>query len=330
MDLIWQFEIQITLWLQSIGEGLSDIMNFFSFLGTENFYLIVLPVLYWCVDSAIGARIGMMLLLSNWLNGLFKLIFHTPRPYWIDERVAAYSAETGFGMPSGHSMSAASLWGLMARLFKHRWFTVAAVVVIFLIGLSRIYLGMHFLSDVLVGWLLGALLLLAYIRLEKPVLDWIKKKNVEQQLSVILTSSLFILILGLGVLYLLRNWALPIEWVASANLKTPDHPIDPFSLDGMITIAGLWLGMLGGLAWFVNRYGMFNAGGPPWKRFVRYLLGLAGILVFWYGLGQVFPENPDLLSYCLRYLRYTLVGAWVTALAPWMFIRLRLASKYEK
>ncbi len=330
MDLIWQFEIEITLFLQSLGEWLVGIMNFLSFLGTEDFYFLVLPILYWCVDAAIGARVGAMLLLSNWLNGVFKLILHTPRPYWYDARVQAFSSETSFGMPSGHAMNAMSMWGLMANQFKKRFFTIVCIVVIFLIGLSRIYLGMHFSSDVIVGWLLGGLLLWVFVKYEQRVVDWIKVKHFEQQLSLAIVSSLFILLLGMLMIYLMRNWTIPAEWVQNAIAATPGHEIAPTSPDGMITIAGMWLGMWGGLAWFNHRYGMFNAGGPGWKRLLRYALGVAGIMVLWYGLGNVFPREANLTSYVLRYFRYFLVGAWVTAVAPWTFIRLRLASRYGK
>lgn len=330
MDLLWQFEIQIILFLQSLGEWLTQPMTFFSFLGTENFFLLVLPVLYWCVDSAIGARVGAMLIFSNWLNGTIKMALHAPRPFWYDSNVKALSTETSFGLPSGHSMSAAALWGLMANQFKKRWFTVICILVIFGIGFSRLYLGMHFISDVVAGWLLGWLLLSIYIKYETKVLDWMKSKVLEQQLSIILISSLFILLLTSLILFFSRNWQMPQAWLYNAITATPGTPPDPLSLEGMITIAGLWLGTFGGLAWFYNRYGMFNAGGPAWKRLVRYLLGMVGIIVFWYGLGEVFPRNLDLISFLLRYLRYALVGLWVTALAPWLFIRLRLASKYEK
>lgn len=330
MELLWELEIAINLFLQSLGEWLKSPMIAFSFLGTEEFFLVVLPALYWCVDAGMGIRIGIMLLLSNGVNGLLKLAFHAPRPYWFDVRVEALSAETSFGMPSGHAQNAAGLWGLVAYLLKQKWFTVLAVTLIFLIGFSRLYLGVHFTSDVLVGWALGGLLLLAFARLEKPFLARIQKMSLEQQMIGVLASSFALVLLALLIQFLLRNWQLPQTWAQNAAVGAPEKPITPLSLNGMITVAGFWLGLLAGAAVFYARYGMFNAGGVGWKRALRYVVGVMGVVVLWYGLGQVFPHTETVVGFTLRYVRYALLGSWVSALAPWLFIRLRLASKFEK
>jgi len=330
MEFLWQLEIVVNLFLQSLGDWLKSPMSFFSFLGTEEFFLIVLPALYWCVDSGAGFRIAVMLLLSNGVNGLLKLAFHAPRPYWFDSRVRALSTETSFGIPSGHAQNAASMWGLMAWLVRRKWFTVVSVITIFLIGFSRLYLGVHFTSDVLFGWLLGGLLLLAFVRLEKPVLARVQKMSLEQQLIAVLGSSIGLVLLTLLIQFLMGTWQLPQTWVQNAQSAAPDVQIAPLSLNGMITIAGMWLGLLGGAAVFYARYGMFNVGGVGWKRVLRYAVGVMGVIVLWYGLGQIFPRSETLIGFGLRYLRYVLVGSWVSALAPLLFIRLRLASKFEK
>jgi len=63
------------------------------------------------------------------------------------------------------------------------------------------------------------------------------------------------------------------------------------------------------------------------KRLARYLLDLVGVILIWYGLKAVFPSEANLLGYALRYLRYALVGLWVSVGAPALFIRLRLAKE---
>lgn len=94
--------------------------------------------------------------------GLFvqvgKREFNRPRPPQI-----AYYAVTGFSFPSGHSATAMTLYGLLgywwARQIRRTrpriWAGVATIVLILLVGFSRIYLGVHYLSDVLGGYLLG-------------------------------------------------------------------------------------------------------------------------------------------------------------------------------
>jgi hypothetical protein len=87
-------------------------MNFFSlgawltaderitFLGDEEFYVLLLPILYWSFDQMIGLRVGMMLLLSNGFNTFFKFLFRTPRPFWISDSVT-HVHESSFGCPPG-------------------------------------------------------------------------------------------------------------------------------------------------------------------------------------------------------------------------------------
>jgi hypothetical protein len=65
------------------------------------------------------------------------------------------------------------------------------------------------------------------------------------------------------------------------------------------------------------------------QRLLRYPIGLVGVLIFWYGLGLVFPRGDDWLAYTLRYIRYALIGVWITALAPLLFMRLGLAKRPE-
>ncbi|HEY3476592.1 MAG TPA: hypothetical protein VGK56_18390, partial [Anaerolineales bacterium] len=58
---------------------------------------------------------------------------------------------------------------------------------------------------------------------------------------------------------------------------------------------------------------------------LRYGVGLIGIMILWFGLGQIFPDGEEVLPLLLRYLRYSLVGLWVTGGAPWLFFHFKLA-----
>jgi hypothetical protein len=52
-----------------------------------------------------------------------------------------------------------------------------------------------------------------------------------------------------------------------------------------------------------------------------------GVIALWYGLGAVLPRGEEWLPLLLRFLRYSLVGLWVTGAAPWVFVRLNLAGR---
>lgn len=58
---------------------------------------------------------------------------------------------------------------------------------------------------------------------------------------------------------------------------------------------------------------------------MRYVIGLLGVLVIWYGLGLVFPRGESLLPYVLRFIRFALLGLWVAAGVPIFFMKLKLS-----
>lgn len=335
MDPLLPIEINIILALQNLAAWLEPPMELLSFLGTEDAFMVIMPFLYWCLDAGWGLRVGLMLLLTNGLNAYLKLAFHSPRPYWFDPRVTAFSAETSYGLPSGHAQNAISIWGLLGFGLRQRWkvrpaFGLALLLAA-LIGFSRLYLGVHFLRDVLVGWLIGGLLLALFVRWMDPVRDWFLARSFRAQMLLLAASSLVLITVMLIVYALAGSWAVPAGWAANAAAAAPDDPIDPASLEGIFTVAGTWLGVTVGAAWFYRRHGGFDATGPALQKLVRYLIGVAGVLVLYLGLGMLFPDRADAVSYALRFLRYTLIGLWVTALAPLIFVRAGLAHRsWEK
>ena len=318
MDVNWIIAVQ------SLGAWLELPMRFFTFLGSENFFFLVLPLLYWSVDAQLGLRVAMVLVTSNSVNSLFKLAFTSPRPYWVSLDVNPMAAETSFGVPSGHAQNAVALWGIMAGRLDRRWAWLTAFALAFFIGFSRLYLGVHFVLDVLVGWLLGGVLLAAFLYFWEPVSAWLSKQMFAQQVLIAFVVSLIMIGLGVWQVNRLDGFVIPQEWIDNA-LRAGEAP-DPISLDGFITSAGTLFGLGAGLAWLSTRGG-YNASGPTEKRALRYVIGLIGILILWMGLGQVFPRDDNLISFVLRYFRYTLVGLWVSAGAPWLFFHFKLADQ---
>jgi hypothetical protein len=75
MEAILNLGVQIVLLLQSLGGWLIGPMKFFSFLGNEEFFLLVAPALFWCIDASLGLRIGLALMVSNGVNTSLKLAF---------------------------------------------------------------------------------------------------------------------------------------------------------------------------------------------------------------------------------------------------------------
>jgi len=298
-------------------------MKFFSFLGSEEFFLILLPVVYWCVDTNIGLRVGAIVLFSGSVNEILKLSFHQPRPYWFSTKVRAYAAETSFGFPSGHAQIAAGLWGMAAAMARRWWAWLLAAFIVLMIGLSRLYLAVHFPQDVLMGWLIGGLILWVFTSWWEAWIPWLKSRSLKQQMLLAFAVSTIILIPGIVALNRLRGWVIPVEWLVNAQNIGLDSIPAPVSLNTTITSAAALFGMLIGLAW-INSKGGFNADGSFDQRALRLFPGLVGILIFYLGLRFIFPQGDFFIAYLFRYVRFALVGMWISAGAPWTFQKLNL------
>lgn len=106
-------------------------------------------------------------------NGLIKTVVARERPELLEPIVV----ETGYSFPSGHAALGMVGWGILAvLLWRSRLprgvrigLVVAAGVVVFLIGLSRVYLGVHYPTDVVAGWVLGGVVVLLFERLTRTV-----------------------------------------------------------------------------------------------------------------------------------------------------------------
>lgn len=327
MDALMLVELTVSHWLQTWLGWLKPFFSTITFLGNEEFYLLIIPFLYWCVDTGLGLRIGTMLIASNTLNSALKLAFHSPRPYWVDGTVRAMIHETSFGLPSGHAQNAASLWGLAAAKIPQPWAWWVAGILIFFIGVSRLVLGVHFLRDVLLGWVVGFLLLAAFLRFEHKIIAWFTALPVARQFTAALGSALGILLLGLLIRMGLSTWQLPQEWVSAALAAVPDERIDPLSLNGFFTVGGTWFGLLMGVILLLSQGGLINTRGSVTQRGIRFGVGLVGVVILYVGLGAIFPREPDLIAYGFRFFRYTLIGFWVAAVAPLIFVRLGLAQR---
>ena len=188
MDHIFYFawEPEMIAALQQVmGPVLTAAASFITMFGEELILIAVLGFLYWCCDKEYAKFIGTNIVACVMINPMLKEIVMRPRPYMVHEEIqclrAAHSGDIydikaqGYSFPSGHAMNSATIYGSLSsyqsRVKGHTvpWLLVLAFVLPFLVGLSRILLGVHYPTDILAGWAVGALIAVLLTEVHKRI-----------------------------------------------------------------------------------------------------------------------------------------------------------------
>jgi membrane-associated phospholipid phosphatase len=308
---IYRWGIDLIQWIQSIqSPPLTGFVKFITALGTEYFYIPVILLIFWCINEKKGASLGFIIILSAFINGFFKELLKQPRPFSLEPSVGL-AFEPSYGIPSGHAQLSLCFWLFLvfwgSRFGRRpgRVIRLGAILLILLIAFTRLYLGVHFPTDILAGWILGALTLGLWFAF-RP-----------------------------GVTALLDAGKLRAKMITIAAVA---FGMNAFSPAGR-SLGGIFLGFSAGYVLMLE-YAPFNVASGAFlgARCLRYVLGIAGCALTYRALGLVFPGGDSIFSalpfwgaaspyYDLgRFIRYGLLGLWASAGAPWLFLRLRLAE----
>lgn len=278
-------ELGITLiqWLEGIRTAALD--RFFlsvTDLGSTTAYMVLVPLVWWAVSWRLAARVFFVLVLSVYFNSLLKEAFELPRPFE-SASTSPLRRPGEFSFPSGHAQSAAVFWTLLALHFRSRAVAAAAVAVILLVGFSRVYLGVHYPTDVLAGWAVGLVLVAAFVRTSRLLAERVEELPLAAQSSLAL--------------------AVP---AALAFL----HPTE-----NTATALGALAGAMAGLA-FARHRGLYPRGAQKRDRARWLAVGLAGLPAMFFALRALEPDEASRLFYLYDWVGFAAIGLWVSFLVP--------------
>ena len=153
-------ELEIIRVIQKLTSPLTDnIFKFITMMGEEFLIIPVMAFIYWCVDKHKGIYIMQSVVSSLTLGNVAKDIIKRPRPIGQPGIKSLYmDTATGYSMPSIHSMNISSLLTSLNILKTNLTFIIISIITSLLVGFSRIYLGVHYPSDVLCGLIAGSLI----------------------------------------------------------------------------------------------------------------------------------------------------------------------------
>lgn len=167
------FDLAAAEWFYSIrSDYLTSLFRFITHLGDAWFITalcILLIVMSYTRKNGFALPLVSGAILSAALQRLLKYLIKRPRPdiemFLIDQ--------SGYSFPSGHSLTGFVFYGFAIYLISKKFpgsrnakiCSVFLGILIFLIGISRLYLGVHYVTDVLAGWCIGAVLLFSLIKI---------------------------------------------------------------------------------------------------------------------------------------------------------------------
>ena len=168
----FEWEVKLIEWLQTyIGNFGVKLSSFFSLFGEETLILLVFFTMYWCVNKQAAKIMGTNLLIALVLNPFIKNLVLRRRPYMDNAGIQCLKPVTsdadiydisaqGYSFPSAHSLNSCVMYGSLTTVWKNKAFKIAMFGLVFFVGFSRITVGVHYPTDVLVGWTLGLIILL--------------------------------------------------------------------------------------------------------------------------------------------------------------------------
>ena len=309
VNFAFNWELQLIEWLQNAGGSVgAALASFFTMFGEELVLVAVLGFLYWCWDKELAQYVGLLIVTGLVSNTLLKNLVLRRRPYFDHMRIKCLKpvsnsgpiddlAAQGFSFPSGHSTNSAIVYGGIAawlwkktdpskgpkEIRKRRLILVIGIGLPLLVGISRFILGVHYPTDVLVGWLMGIVLIV--------LLTWLREKVSRKWLHLII-----FLISALGIFY----------------CDTTDY------FTGLGIMAGYFLALE-----FEERHVRFDNTHKLLPCILRLIGGFAVYLGLNALLKLPFPEDflqmHTLASHLVRTARYTIVAFAALGLYPMVF-----------
>ena len=296
MDLLWALEGMRTPFLDFLFKTITR-------LGEIPILVITFCILYWCVSKKIGYILGLSFLLSSLVVQGMKIVFRVPRPWITDPSFSpvegAVKEATGYAFPSGHTQSGAAFLGSFGAVSKNNVFKILFFALAILVGLSRIYLGVHYAIDVIVSLVITFL-----------AIYFVQKFFTEEQVSKERDLIISFIIAFMSVaIFIIAAVVYQSELSEAAKLRDS------------IRIAGGGIGFA--IGFYVERtYINFLVKTKAiYLQIVKTICGLAGALII-YGVVRLLGSGLVVTS-----LRYFFAALWVSVAFPYIIKRFFSAPK---
>ena len=282
---------------------LKTIMEVITYLGESIIYIGILLILYYAWDKKKAYRAIFVLVSSAVINASSKAAFSLDRP----DTSWGYAdpGEPSYGLPSGHAQISSTFWGVFTS-FITKWGMISVAMILpLLIGFSRIYLVVHWFTDVLMGFGLGLIIIAIYLITKQPIENHLKKQSTVIKISYI---GVLLVVLALSIIFLHDLGVQAEKEYVVKNLKY-------LALFITVSIAYILEEK------FVN---FENKVDKWWKIIVRVIFGIVVIaLIYLYDNVFYNPDPVTTTKMIVDLVVYSLFGPIIILLFPWLIKKLK-------
>jgi membrane-associated phospholipid phosphatase len=175
--MFYDLQIKMIHQIQSISSPTLDaVFKFLNYFDSIYFYLFLILIIWAGYKEKWGIKLCYLLFFSFLANDFLKNFFQEPRPYFLDPSVAkAYVSY--YGLPSGGAMTSLFLSIILIASWRTKWAWILGICYAALISFSRVYLGVHFPTDVVGGWIVGILLAWGFLKYTPKIEDKIEQMS---------------------------------------------------------------------------------------------------------------------------------------------------------
>ena len=279
------------------------LFSLITLIGDETVFLVIALVVFWCVSKKDGYYLLFVGFFGQIINNFLKLIFRIPRPFVIDKTLTTVGnveeRALGYSFPSGHTQNIGGTLGTVAARSKKLFVRIVCIVVILLVGFSRMYLGVHTPLDVFVSLGIAALLVLALYPMFKT------EERFEKFMPYLVLAAILF-----SLAYMLY---FPI-------FKNVSHDSD--NLRSALEFAYMFAGCTMGLAvvYFVDTsIAKFDTRAPWYMQLVKLTLGFGIVIAIKEGLDAPLVFICGGKELIARMVRYFLIVSFAGAVWPLTF-----------
>jgi membrane-associated phospholipid phosphatase len=288
----------------SESKPVRDVFTIITNLGEPMVFILLIGIFYIVYDKRFAKNLALNLMVSTYVNSFLKDIFRDLRPPQAE-------GKTSYGFPSGHNQTAVSAWGYIGYHFRDKILVVIIMaVIIFLVGISRLIIGVHDVQDVFGGILIGLALLMSFILIEPLASKKFNKLDIGIQMFLVVYISV--------VLFVIGTLLFP-----TTELGLTPNPPSYSDAGNYALVGGVLLGF--GIGYLLeNKY----VGYDPkilnnQQRIINLVVGIVIAFVIFLGLESI----RDIFdSVIFRYFRYALVSFILAFLVPIVLIKIGNAN----